>query len=57
MKQTILSWSRESTGKGEATRHPCKGVSNAITTFVGSGITGDDGLCNTQPYIVQVWTV
>lgn len=49
----MLGWSRDSKGKVRD-RHPVR-VSNAITTFCGGGRSGEDGMGNTTPYILDVY--
>lgn len=52
--KTILSWSRESFGKGIAHRHPCRGFCNALTTMVGGGHSNEYGMGNTTPYVLEI---
>ena len=39
--------------KGRVTKRTLKDIVNSITTFAGGGIAGEDGLCNTQPYVLE----
>ena len=48
-----IGWVRDS--KGRITKRTFKDVVNSITTFAGGGIAGEDGLCNTQPYILDIY--
>lgn len=53
MKSAAIGWVRDS--RGRVTKRTFKGVVNSITTFAGSGIAGEDGLCNTQPYFLEIY--
>ena len=51
--KAAIGWVRDS--KGRITKRTVKDVSNTITTFVGRGITGSDGLCSTKPYVLEIY--
>ena len=48
-----IGWVRDS--KGRVTKRTLKDIVNSITTFAGGGIAGEDGLCNTQPYVLELY--
>lgn len=45
-----IGWVRDE--HGAVLSRPRKDIANAITSMVGGGHTGEDGLGNTTPYIV-----
>lgn len=53
--KAIMGWVRESTGKGRVIHRPIKQVCNAITSMVGGGHTGQDGMGNTTPYVLEIY--
>ena len=48
-----IGWVRDS--KGRITKRTFKDIANSITAFAGNGIADEDGLCNTQPYILEIY--
>ena len=51
--RTVLGWSRDKKGKIR-NRHPSD-ICNAITSMCAGGHSGEDGLGNTTPYILEVY--
>jgi len=47
--ENYIGWVRDD--KGTVISRPVKHLANAVTTMVGGGHTGKDGLGNTTPYI------
>ena len=45
-----IGWVRDE--KGKVLSRPIKHLANAVTTMVGGGHTGEDGLGNTTPYVL-----
>ncbi len=52
-RKYYIGWSRDGTGGVSA--RPRKEIANAVTSFTG-GFKGSDGLSNTMPHVVHVWT-
>lgn len=56
MLNAIIGWVRDS--HGAVTHRTFKGdVCNAVTTMVGCGHAGEDGLGNTTPYVLEVYAL
>lgn len=51
--RAAIGWVRDR--KGRITKRTFKDVVNSITTFAGGGIAAEDGLCNTQPYVLEIY--
>lgn len=52
MVHFVIGWVRDS--KGRVLDRPVKTVCNAITTMSEGGHTGEDGLGNTTPYVIEI---
>lgn len=51
--RSAIGWIRDS--KGKIIDRPFKDICNAITTMCGGGHSGEDGLGNTTPYIIEIY--
>ena len=54
--RAVLGWVRDR--KGNIISRPIHtDCCNAVTTFCGGGIAakGDYGMCNTTPYVIEIW--
>ena len=49
-----LGWVRDE--KGRVLSRPVKQIANAVTSFCGGGYAGEDGLANTSPHVLAVWS-
>ena len=52
MKKYLLGWVRDN--KGVIKKRPVVYVANCLTTFCGQGVTGKDGMGNTQNYVLEI---
>lgn len=56
MCNAIIGWVRDSRGVVTHRTFKCD-LCNAITTFVGQGWSGEDGLGRTTPYVLEVYAL